>query len=127
MVVVLDEVSSAISEEYTGRTARVAEDGNMNPEVWVAARATLRTTAENFIIKCVLLSLENFEVKNCFRCSCVFDAGRKGIQDAGLSDGFKDFFLSSKSKEVKQRKFFSFNVLHVMMEGSKKIFAPSST
>ena len=40
-------VSSAIK---TGRTACVAGTGVMNADVGVAARAKLRTTAENFIV-----------------------------------------------------------------------------
>ena len=44
------EVSSAISEEKRGPTVRAIGEGAMKAEVWDAAKATLRTTAENFIL-----------------------------------------------------------------------------
>jgi len=42
-------VSSAISDENTADVRAIGE-GAMNASVWDAARATLRTTAENFIL-----------------------------------------------------------------------------
>jgi hypothetical protein len=50
VVVAVAEVSSAISDEKKGPTVRETGAGAMNADVWDAARATLRTTVENFIV-----------------------------------------------------------------------------
>ncbi len=51
VVVVVAAVSSAISDENIGpNDVRATGAGAMNAVVWDAARATLRTTAENFML-----------------------------------------------------------------------------